>query len=259
MPKSFVTIRLGKKYVTLLILVALAVSILFSGAQGNGASPTFRLPRPAAQPTPAIATPHQMLAPPEARIAADNAIDALQNGNVEEATTQLNKALEVFPHYAVALTIRGIIAINNKEFEMGAADLEEAVRSDPAYVAPRVALASCYNDLERYDDALALLARGSRLLPYAWQSHFEMARSLYGKADYEAALQEATEATQLAPSDLKPRNRALIHYLRAHVLAQVKEFSAAKEEFAQTLKADPDGDLSVSSRKALDLFQSAGR
>lgn len=252
-------LRLCKKYGRLAAVAASTVSIVFSGAQDGIAAPTLRLPQPSARSGQDIITEHQMLAPVEARTAAENAIDKLLEGDRDEAQRQLNSALEVFPNYAVALTVRGMIEMNEGRVGMGATDFEEAIRADPAYGPPQLALASYYNDLGRYDDALALIARAIRLLPSAWQGHFEMARSLKGKKDYQAALHEATQAIRLAPPTVTPESRALLHYLRAHVLAQLRDFSGAKKEFEETLKADPDGDLAISSRRALDLFQSTGR
>ncbi len=240
-------------------VTAFTCLIIFSGAHDGIAAPTVRLPHSPTRFGQDIVTPHQMLAPITAQTATDNAIDAILAGDRDEAKRQVSNALEIFPHYAVALTLRGLIEMNEGRFDVGAADFEEAIGVDPAYAPPRLMLAAYYNDLGRFDDALVLLGRATRLLPSAWQSHFELARALYGKEDYRAALPEATQALQLAPSALAPGSRALLHYLRAHVLAQLHDFQASREDFEETLKADPDGALAKSTNKALELLHPAGR
>jgi tetratricopeptide (TPR) repeat protein len=129
----------------------------------------------------------------------------------------------------------------------------------PGYGLSYLVLASLYNDAGRIDDALAVLPIAIRLLPSAWQSHFEMARALTGKKDYPTALREVTEALRLTPRSVSPQTQALAHYLRARILWKLTEFSGAKEEFEQTLKKDPDGELGVRSRRALEFFQSPHR
>ncbi len=251
---SFRLGKWGKKFARMGGVTVFTLLIIFSVAHDGIATPTVRRPTGPSRPGQDIITPHQMLAPITAQMATDNAVDALVVGDRDEAMRQVSNALDIFPHYAVALTLRGLIEMNEGRFDVGAADFEEAIRVDPAYAAPRLMLAAYYNDLGRFDDALVLLDRATRLLSSAWQSHFELARALYGKGDYEAALPAATQAIQLAPSTLGPQSRALLHYLRGHILAQLHDSEASKEEFEETLKTDPDGPLANSTRKALELL-----
>ena len=242
------------------ILAALAVLILAALATGQSGSAASQpgvtsLPGTGGQ---QIATPHQLLAPEKARTAAEKAVQAISANDREEARRQLSRALDIYPSYAVALTLRGLLQLREGRTAAATADLEEAVRVDPAYGLPRVVLGSIYNDAQRYDDALQLLPRAVGLLPFVWQSHFELARSLYGKEDYVAALREVNEALRLTSSSEAPENRAYVHYLRGHVLVQLTDFPSAKEEFELTLKEDPDGELGAPSRRALELLRAAG-
>ncbi len=242
------------------VFAAFAVLILAALATGQngsaGSTPgVVALPGTAGQ---QIATPHQLLAPAGARTAAQKAAEALSLNDGVEARRQLSRALDVYPSYAVALTLRGLLGLREGRTAAATADLEEAVRVDPAYGLARVVLGSIYNDAQRYDEALALLSKAVGLLPFVWQSHFELARALYGKEDYPAALREINEALRLTTSSEAPENRAYVHYLRAHVLVQLTDFPSAKEEFELTLKEDPDGELGLPSRRALELLHAAG-
>jgi hypothetical protein len=66
-------------------------------------------------------------------------------------------------------------------------------------------------------------------------------------------------ASRIGWQQLTPQTQALAHYLRARILWKLTDFSGAKEEFEQTLKKDPDGELGVRSRRALEIFQSPHR
>ncbi len=204
-------------------------------------------------------TTHQLLAPVAARTAAEKAARAIANNDRKEAQKQLSRALGAYPEYAVALTLRGVLELNERRIEAATADLKAATHADPSYALPYLVLASIYTDAGQMDDALVLLPTAIRLLPSAWQSHFEMARALAGKKDYPTALREVTEALRLAPGSVPLKTLAFVHHLRARILLQLADSSGAKEEFMQALKQDPDGEFGISSRKALEILQSSNR
>ncbi len=167
--------------------------------------------------------------------------------------------LGVYPNYTHDLIRRGVMELNSGRIAEALKLLGEAVCADPGYAPSRLVLASTYNDLHRYRDALDLLSKSSPVLAELWQSHFEMARALYGMADYAAALGEVTEALRFASRQGTAGDRAFLHYVRADLLLQLGSADAAKEEFELTLKEDPNGDLGTFSRDALDRLETPMR
>jgi tetratricopeptide (TPR) repeat protein len=167
--------------------------------------------------------------------------------------------LDVHPSYAQTLIRRGVLDLNSGRVAEGLKSLDEAVRVAPEYGLSRLVLASFYNDLHRYGEALALMSKAPPVLPQLWQSHFQTARALYGTEDYAGALREVTEALRLTSDQATADDRAFLHYLRAGLLLQTGNSAGAKEEFELTLKEDPEGDLGSSSRDVLDTLEAPRR
>lgn len=113
-------------------------------------------------------------------------------------------------------------------------------------------LASAKNDEADYDTALALLPKGMRLLPSAWQGHAEMARALLGKGDTSNALREIAKTESLVPATIDRFDAAYIHFLKARVLAYMRDFANARLELEVALRTDPRGPVGEASRRVLE-------
>jgi len=201
-------------------------------------------------------TANQLRAPAKARSAVEKAREAMFQGKTDEAYKQVSRALGAYPHYAIALTIRGLLSFEAGKDSEASADFEDAVQTDPEYGPPYVLLGALYNHARRYDDALLVLTKGLRLVPSAWQAHFQMGQALFGKRDDVSALREITDTARMITDAEAPEDRALVHFWRAHVLVQLKDFSAAKPEYEQAIKEQPDGPLASYARQVLAVLPS---
>src|SRR3954453_18952186 len=140
-------------------------------------------------------------APAKAQRAAEKAAAAIASNQLKEAEKQLGRALELYPDYGRALTLRAIFKMSTDRSE-AIKDLQHAIHVDPQYGLPYAVLASIYNASQRYDDALTLIHRALPLLPNAWQVHYENARALCGKQRNVEALQEVTDAALHMSADI---------------------------------------------------------
>jgi len=241
-------------------LLALAFSLFSvrgSGQMIDRPGGTITAQLPGTQP---VVTLHQLRAPCKARTEIENAKKAYARKDVAGAYRHLSQALQDYPHYSVALTVRAILELSDRQVESAAADLQGAIDSDPEYGMPYVLLGSLRNDSRRYDEALLVLGRADQLLPTAWQTHFETARALAGNQDYEGALREVTRALRRIPGAESAENLALVHLWRASVLLQLKDLPAAGSEYEATLRVAPSGEFATYSRDALaQLRESTAR
>ncbi|MGI9102156.1 MAG: tetratricopeptide repeat protein [Terriglobales bacterium] len=211
---------------------------------------TLRLGAGASAPgDPAAATVsvRQMKVPDKARKAFEKADEAFRKQKIADARAHLDKALEIFPHYAAAHTLRGILSLTDNHIEDARKELEEAVQDDGSYAMASIALGATYNLLSRFDDALRVLERGVALSPSSWQAYFEMSKSLLAKGQFTAALRQVNRAAELAP-----QTYAAIHVVRAHALLGLKDYTAAVSELEQYLGSNPQGPDSAQARQTLD-------
>jgi tetratricopeptide (TPR) repeat protein len=205
-----------------------------------------------------LITANALRAPSKAQRALEKAAAAIVHNESREAEKQLARALELYPDYAKALTVRATLRMATERSE-AIKDLQHAIQVDPQYGVPYAVLAGMYNDSERYDDALPLVQRALQLLPLAWPVHYEMARALCGKNRSIEALREVTEAEKRMSADkaAHPESVANVHYLRGTLLLVQHEFAEARREFQATLNTEPQGPLAAISNHKVALLEPA--
>jgi len=199
---------------------------------------------------PQLITPNALRAPAKARRAVDKAAAAMANQQAREAERQLARALELYPDYAVALTLRAIWKMNADRSD-SIQDLERAIHVDPQYGVSYAVLASIYNDDQHYDDAIPLIQRALQLLPAAWPVHYEMARALCGNHQSLEALREVTEAERRVSADKEAHANSIaaVHYLRGILLMDQRDFAEATREFGISINTQPQGPLAAISTR----------
>ncbi len=189
----------------------------------------------------------EMKVPDKARHWVDKAEKAFRKHRLDEARRETDKALQIAPSYARALTLRSLIDLNENRVEEAQQELETAVKSDSHYGMAYIVLGAVYNMKSQFDKALHTLRQGISLVPNSWQGYFESAKALLGKGQYRESLREVNRAAQFAPDKYPP-----IHLVRGHALLGLKEYRGAITEFEQYLDADPNGSASEQARQTLD-------
>ena len=184
--------------------------------------------------------------PQKARDAYHKAEVALSKNHPDDVKKELAKALNIYPDYAPALTLRGVILLDAAHPEAAVNDFDHAIKSDPGYALAYTAMAAALNELHKYDDALRVADRGVTLSPNAWQSHFEMAKAYVGKADYEHALQQLSKAQSFLPKEYAP-----LHLVRAHVMLALKNYTDAMAELQQFLTLAPQDPNAGAARETM--------
>jgi len=231
--------RCREKTQQLLTVGIVICSVLSSAAQmGN------------AQPQRQIISTNELLAPHAAQVAAHHAREALDRGRYDEARKHIAQALEIYPVFAVALHLRGILNLREKHLDEACADFQQAIQFDPNFAAPYLALGAAYNRLGHFQDAIVPLGRAAVILPNAWTVQYEMAVAYLGAGKYEAALGAISRAVEINPDE--PNNRSAVFYTKARVLLELKDYPAAKAAFVQSISQDPKGPFASLSQEMLE-------
>jgi tetratricopeptide (TPR) repeat protein len=184
-------------------------------------------------------------APAKARDALRKAQEASIKGKNDEAQKQIAKALEIYPKYADALTLRAILKMDVRDLQSATADLQEAINDDENCPLAYMVMGAVLNMEGKFDDAIRALTRGESLSPNSWQAYLEMGKALMGKAQYEAALREFDRAQNLAP------DASLIHLAKARAMFGLKNYSDAILELQAYLAKEPQSPRSEEARKML--------
>jgi len=189
----------------------------------------------------------QLKIPGKARHRLEKAQHLADKNKLDQARTEVDKALKIAPQYAAALTLRGILAMQQGNAAEALTDLQAAVRNDPNYAMGQIVLGSAYNMLGRFDDAIRQLSRAETIAPAAWQLHFELGKALLGKGDFEQSLRQAAKAAELNDWDYAP-----VHLVIAHAYLGLKNYEQAVAQLEQYLARAPHGAGSASARQTLD-------
>jgi tetratricopeptide (TPR) repeat protein len=193
----------------------------------------------------------QMKVPEKARKLFAKAQEAFDKQKLAQARAEVEKALQLFPNYAQALTLRGILNLQDSNFDQARTDLETAIKADYSYGMGYIVLGAAYNLMDRFDDSVRVLERGITLMPASWQARYELSKALLGKSQFEAALRQVNKAADLGPS-----NYPALHLVRAHALLGLKDYNRAVAELEQFLGSDPGSADSAKARETLNQVRS---
>jgi Flp pilus assembly protein TadD len=188
----------------------------------------------------------QMKVPGKARKLFQKAMDAFRMSHLDDAFSFVQKALGLYPDYAQALTLRGVMNLQRGDTQSAEPDLQKAVELDYSDDMGFVALASLYNTEGKFEKALQILDRGMTVHPNSWQALAEMARAQIGKHDYEGALKSLAKADNYVPPTV-----AYLHLFRAQALLGLKNMAGAVTEFQAYLAKEPTGQNAETARKML--------
>jgi tetratricopeptide (TPR) repeat protein len=192
----------------------------------------------------------QYRVPGKARDAYNKAHEDVEKGKTADAHKHLAKALELYPNYADALTLRAVLALNQRDSQSAIADLDKAIQADGNYAMAYLVMGSALNMESKFDEAIRSLLRGQSLAPNFWQGYFELGKSYIGKANYPEALRQLERAQSLAPGDYP-----LISLLRGNALLAMKQFPEAMAALQAYLQKDPQGPASEQAHKMLEQAQ----
>jgi tetratricopeptide (TPR) repeat protein len=189
--------------------------------------------------------------PANARNEYQKAHEQLEKGKLDEAKKHLAKALELCANYADALTLRGVLKLEQQDAQGAITDLDQAIKADSNYAMAYMVLGSALNMQSKFDEAIRALQHGESLAPDSWQAHFEMGKAYIGKADYPSALRHLERAENMVPSEYP-----IINLLRAQALFSMKQYPEAMSALQAYLQKEPQGVNSEQAHRMLAQAQS---
>lgn len=196
----------------------------------------------------------QYRVPQKARDEFLKAQDAMSKLKIEEAQKHVERALEIHPSYADALTLRAILELNGSDTASAVNDTQKAIQSDGNYALAYTVLASALNATGRFDEALQTLQRSETLAPDAWQTYYEQAKAYLGKSDYQATMQRLDRARALNTGDFPQ-----MHLVRAYALIGMNQYPEAGTELENFLTRTPDGPEAEQARLMLAKVKGTGK
>jgi tetratricopeptide (TPR) repeat protein len=155
------------------------------------------------------------MAPKDARKAFDKGRESLQKGKVDDAAKQFEKAVQIYPKYAVAWNDLGRLRLSRGEKDEARAAFENALQADNKYVNPYEGIAQIAASQNKWQEVADVTDRVLRLnsdLPDSWYLSAVANLNLHNS---EAADKSASALLKMDAGKLNPRVYHVIGLIRA--------------------------------------------
>ena len=135
----------------------------------------------------------------------EKAVQAFRHERPDSALQETERALDVSPRCAIALTLHGGVHLSRTNLAQTSDNFQRAIDTDSSLGAPYLGLAMVYMSQGRSKGALVPLDRAAALLPNSRTVHFEAALAHLDLRDPGTALKEIAYAERFMGADLKKR------------------------------------------------------
>lgn len=187
------------------------------------------------------------MAPKDAKKAYEKGMDLAKKKKLPEAQAQFQKAVDVYPKYAIAWFELGRVqeAQNSPDSRKS---YEEAIKADSRFVKPYLMLAGQDAREKKWDELAHNTDQIIKLDPYSFPGmYFYNAVAHYNLQHNDRAEKSAREAVKLDTGHKIPK----ANHLLGIILAQKKDYTGAAENLKTYLMAAPSAPDADNVRKQL--------
>ena len=178
-----------------------------------------------------------MSVPKGAREAFEKGHKAGTEKKLDEAVKELNKAVKIYPQYAVAWSLLGEIHRLQNQFEPAKTEYAKALASDPKFVSPYFGLAAMAVVENNWEEAARLTDRLIQLNSFAYpMAFFFNAAANYNLGNLDAAELSARKFQQADKAHTRPDIATLL----ANILTGKHQYAEAAQLYRGFLALKPD-------------------
>lgn len=156
----------------------------------------------------------------------------LARGAFEPAKTNYDQALKYKANFAPALYGLGKISFRQKKYSLALENYIKSSEADANFAPAFFEKGLMFYLLDKFTDAIEAFERYDQLVPGSQRGKTYLAKSYYGKADHDRAMQILDEVLAV------DANYSEANKYKAYVLIEKKEFASAEEHFAKVKTED---------------------
>jgi len=156
----------------------------------------------------------------------------LARGAYDPAKTNYEQALKLKPNYAPALYGLGKISFNQKKYSAALENYVKSSEADNNFAPAFFQKGLIFYLLDKFSDAIDAYTRYDQLVPGSPRGKTYLAKSYYGKGDYDKAMEILNEVLAKDPEYSEANKYA------AYVMIEKKEYAKADEYFAKVKPED---------------------
>lgn len=180
-----------------------------------------------------------LAAPRKARKAYARAEKELnkEKTNLDKVRKELEKAVQVYPKYATAWHLLGLVRMDLQDQEGARQAFEASIEADENYIRPYLSLVDMEIRAGAWPRIFELCGKVVELNPFMVRCRY-----YHAVASLNLGRMEAAEASAIKVQESRDsRFLSGSHYVRGAVLARRGDFESAAEQFRHFLKIAPEG------------------
>ncbi len=185
-------------------------------------------------------------APKKARKELNKAVKLLKKSKTQEAAEHLQKAVEVYPQYAVVWHMLGKIYLNQNQPEKAHQAFSESIKADPKYIRPYLEQANIQMLSRQFTDLIETSGTLLRLDPTLGTASYYKAVGHYYLGQFAEGEKSALTAVQ-SPGSLPPG----AHFMLGSLLAHEGTYAEAAKELRLFLQIAAGSPAAVEAQKLL--------
>lgn len=190
--------------------------------------------------------------PAEAKKEFDTGTSNMEQKNWNEAKTHLERAIAIYPKYALAHNNMGVTYLKLGQGANAVESFRAAVQLDEHLVQANEYLGQFYYDNKDYKQAEPYLLRVSSVQPRDPQILTALANAQMQNGEGDEALANAQKVHSLPDH----KKFAVAHLIAAEILSGRGDKKRVREEYQQFLKEDPNSTLAPRVKDALAKLDS---
>ncbi len=193
----------------------------------------------------------QLTIPEEAEEEYRKAITSLNQKKTEEAIEHLQKALELAPHYSIALNRLGTISYMSQNYVQAETYFRQALKHAPDSYPPVVNLGGALHSQGKLEEALEMNRRAVQMRPQDPLARSQLGQTYWALGQLDPAVKELKLAKALDPGHFSCPQLVL-----AEIYDQRKDYEGVVRELEEFLDEHPDSPLSGRVAESLNRVRS---
>jgi tetratricopeptide (TPR) repeat protein len=191
------------------------------------------------------------MAPKDARKAFDKGKESLQKGKLDDAEKQFEKAVDVYPKFAVAWNELGRLRLSRGQRLEARTAFEGAIQADNHYVNPYEGLAQIFALDKKWKDVAEVTDRALRLNPDLPLVQYLNAVANLDLHNFDAAQRSADALVKMNAGQTNPP----VYHVVGLIKAQGEDYEGAVANLQKFIETAPPGPAVELARKQLAAIE----
>jgi len=176
-------------------------------------------------------------------------VSSLKNGQIEDAITYFNRAIDIDPGKAVAYAARGSAYFRLDKLDNALSDYNKAIEINPALEIAYQGRGSVYYRQGHPDNAISDYNRVIKINPGLVNAYADRGNIFQEQGKFDEAISDFSRVLELTPGDV------ITYYLRGNAYYQKNQYDNAISDYSKVVELDPKFAVAYQNRGTAYQFK----